>query len=135
RLCKTCKLVRPERSHHCSVCGHCVLRMDHHCPFTNCCVGLRNHGYFFLWLAGVWLGSGYGSAISFSSFSVCVWTGYLYGVEKLTPLELDKCIEMGKRSFIFLPALCIFLFMCILGGWHLLLIATNQTTIEFYRNR
>ena len=28
--CKKCHVSRPARSHHCSICRRCVLRMDHH---------------------------------------------------------------------------------------------------------
>lgn len=34
RFCDKCMLVKPDRAHHCSVCGMCVLKMDHHCPWV-----------------------------------------------------------------------------------------------------
>ena len=56
--CTTCLVWRPPRSHHCSDCGACVLGYDHHCPFVNNCVGVRNHVYFLSFLGSVvWLGS------------------------------------------------------------------------------
>ena len=50
RLCKKCNDVKPPRSHHCSICGTCVMRMDHHCPWTGNCIGLNNYKYFICFL-------------------------------------------------------------------------------------
>lgn len=33
RLCRRCKAFKPKRAHHCSVCGRCIIKMDHHCPW------------------------------------------------------------------------------------------------------
>ena len=50
RVCKTCKVLKPPRSHHCSICGQCVMRMDHHCPWTGNCIGLKTHKFFICFL-------------------------------------------------------------------------------------
>ena len=50
RVCKKCKILKPPRSHHCSICGECVMRMDHHCPWTGNCIGLKTHKYFICFL-------------------------------------------------------------------------------------
>lgn len=31
RICHKCSDYKPPRAHHCSACGVCVLKMDHHC--------------------------------------------------------------------------------------------------------
>lgn len=51
RFCEKCQLIKPDRAHHCSVCGTCVLKMDHHCPWVNNCVGFHNYKFFILFLA------------------------------------------------------------------------------------
>jgi len=56
-MCMKCRFPRPERSHHCALCGVCVMRYDHHCPWINNCVGFYNHKFFiqlsvYAWLTG-----------------------------------------------------------------------------------
>lgn len=53
RYCLMCNVFKPERCHHCSVCGRCVLNMDHHCPWVNNCIGFWNRKYFILLLVYV----------------------------------------------------------------------------------
>ena len=50
QLCPDCSTIRTSRSRHCSVCQHCIERFDHHCPWINNCVGVKNHNYFYLYI-------------------------------------------------------------------------------------
>jgi hypothetical protein len=38
--------VTTQRSRHCYICKKCVERYDHHCPWINNCVGIKNHNCF-----------------------------------------------------------------------------------------
>ena len=56
RVCWKCSdlnkqtLYKPDRTHHCSICAECVLKMDHHCLWVGNCIGFYNHKYFMLFL-------------------------------------------------------------------------------------
>lgn len=50
QLCPECCTLRTIRSRHCNVCGQCVERFDHHCPWVNNCIGVSNHNSFLLYL-------------------------------------------------------------------------------------
>lgn len=57
--CNKCNLYKPPRTHHCKQCQTCVLAMDHHCPWTNNCVGHGNMPHFMRFLFWVLGGTGY----------------------------------------------------------------------------
>jgi len=134
-ICKKCDVIKPARTHHCSICKKCVMRMDHHCPFTNCCIGLYNERFFFSWLLSLWSGNLYACLQSWKPFRICIVQGIMEGVDSVLESDLARCIATGKAIYLFLPAVAIFLFITVMLGWHTLLIATNQTTIEFLRYR
>ena len=59
RICKHCHRVKPPRAYHCSICRQCVIKMEHHCPWINNCVGVLNHKFYLLFCWFMWVGTGY----------------------------------------------------------------------------
>lgn len=46
--CRYCHIYVPTRASHCISCKKCVIRRDHHCPWTNNCIGRDNHLYYLI---------------------------------------------------------------------------------------
>ena len=48
KQCEHCHYYKPPRVSHCSTCGTCIYKLDHHCIWTQNCIGYRNQRPFIL---------------------------------------------------------------------------------------
>lgn len=121
RFCRTCNNYKPARSHHCSSCKRCVLKMDHHCPWINNCVGHANYGHFVRFLFYVNLANVYVIVL------LCLSLADMIKNVHENPIKIGQAVIMGIDLFLDLP---ITVAVGILSGYHIYCLTTNTTTIE-----
>ncbi|KAF8158187.1 DHHC palmitoyltransferase-domain-containing protein [Crassisporium funariophilum] len=118
--CRKCWAPRAERTHHCSICNRCVLKMDHHCPWIGAkCIGHRTYPAFLHFLCCVTLLASYIGIMAFHA----LWYAFNnpFAVNEFTPVH-----ELGLA---FTGAV----FSLVVGSftaYHIYLTSTNQTTLE-----
>ncbi|XP_075018576.1 palmitoyltransferase ZDHHC15 isoform X6 [Calonectris borealis] len=120
RFCDRCQLIKPDRCHHCSVCAICVLKMDHHCPWVNNCIGFSNYKFFLLFLAYSLLYCLYIAATVFKYF-IKYWTG-----------ELTNGRSKFHVLFLLFVAVMFFVSLMFLFGYHCWLVSRNRSTLEAF---
>ncbi|TRZ02070.1 hypothetical protein DNTS_016491, partial [Danionella cerebrum] len=119
RYCHHCQLIKPDRCHHCSVCQKCVLKMDHHCPWLNNCVGFSNYKFFLLLL----LYSLLYCLLIISSVTptfIQLWQGKMF----------DSCVKLHVL-FLMLVSIIFAFTVCVLLVFHIWLLLCNKTTLEW----
>ncbi|XP_017033453.1 palmitoyltransferase ZDHHC20-B isoform X7 [Drosophila kikkawai] len=125
RFCEKCKIVKPDRAHHCSVCSCCVLKMDHHCPWVNNCVNFYNYKFFVLFLGYALVYCLYVAFTTLHDF-VQFW--------KVGAGQLNSG-GMGRFHilFLFFIAIMFAISLVSLFGYHIYLVLVNRTTLESFR--
>ncbi|XP_064176914.1 palmitoyltransferase ZDHHC16B [Anguilla rostrata] len=134
-ICKKCIIPKPPRTHHCSICNSCVLKMDHHCPWLNNCVGHFNHRYFFCFCLFMTMGCVYCSLSSRGMFVDAYGAIETYYQTPPPPFTFKE--KVLHKSIIYLWVLTSSVAVA-LGGltlWHAILITRGETSIERHINR
>ncbi|XP_071043580.1 palmitoyltransferase ZDHHC20-B isoform X2 [Parasteatoda tepidariorum] len=121
RYCEKCHNIKPDRAHHCSVCGVCVLKMDHHCPWVNNCVSFTNYKFFILFLGYALLYCLFIAASSLQYF-IQFWTNNLEGPGRFHIL------------FIFFVSVMFAVSLISLFCYHCYLVSVNRSTLESFRH-
>lgn len=120
KYCYTCKIFRPPRASHCSICDNCVDRFDHHCPWVGNCVGKRNYRYFYLFTLSLSLLTIYIFTFDIVHVVMRSMNGGFLNTLKETPGTVLEVL------------VCFFTLWSVVGltGFHTYLISLNQTTNE-----
>ena len=141
--CRRTHRPKPPRAHYDHVSKSLVLTMDHFCPWMANCVGYFNYRYFVNFLLYVFLAMVYGVMLTWNLFFVA--SSYPQRHKGMTREEWldfkahDTSLKLTREqrsnvTFCFMLCVSVGAAVFFLFAFHLYLIFSGQTTIEFHGN-
>jgi len=154
--CSYSNLPKPPRSHYDHVTKRLVLNLDHYCPWMFNSIGYFNYRYFVNFLIWIFYGMMYGVLVTLQPFLKLGGSEYqfqwgeqqhlaklhgtserkavlLYNMERIGPMVPFRHERM-LLTLSFMLCAAVGCAVLLLGGFHVYLTVTAQTTIEFHGN-
>lgn len=138
-VCYTCRDAKTADRKHCDICGHCILRFDHHCYYISNCVGQQNVCFFLAFLFNLFI-----ILISELTTNILISLKIHFSYQRnfdliylLTGYEIwkdDKTIEIVRwvySALLFIFAVSVF---CLLA-FTTRSVITNVTTYERFKSK
>jgi len=126
-FCDICEVIKPDRSHHCSKCKKCILKMDHHCWWLDNCIGFYNYKFFYLFLfygCIFWIFVFASSTKYFVNFWIRNEDGRItFGHENDGNEKFHILFLLVVSTLFYVTLICLFIY-------HTKLIYEDRTTIE-----
>lgn len=132
KFCSSCECIVPPRSWHCDICNTCILKRDHHCLFSGCCVGLYNYRYFFMFILYLFIALTISTAYNFLYVYNTIDFKDISWINLIFPLAM-LAFEYTPQQSVLLIFLLLFVatfFVAILLYLHFCLIRDGQVTHE-----
>ncbi|KAG7245254.1 hypothetical protein INR49_023827 [Caranx melampygus] len=133
KYCFTCKMFRPPRTSHCSLCDNCVERFDHHCPWVGNCVGKRNYRFFYTFIVSLSFLTAFifGCVTTHLALRAQGGKGLVFALQE-SPGRYPLLSSLTQPFTAVELVICFFSVWSILGlsGFHTYLVASNLTTNE-----
>ena len=132
KICQYCNEVKPLRTHHCSICGICVLKMDHHCPWINNCIGQNNQRYFLLFLFHSFC---YTFFVSILTIPILLFQNKYKNNFTIEFAISKNNLNMKEIRYISMLAVVSLVIECFFSGWNWFLALNGCTTLEFWADK
>ena len=132
KICQYCNEVKPLRTHHCSICGICVLKMDHHCPWINNCIGQNNQRYFLLFLFHSFC---YTFLVSILTIPILLFQNKYKDNFTIEFAISKNNLNMKEIRYISMLAVVSLVIECFFSGWNWFLALNGCTTLEFWADK
>lgn len=120
KKCDNCNFYKLSRVSHCSSCGECTYKLDHHCVWTQTCIGVCNQKCFYLFCFYMTIG-----VFQFWYFTVRVMSEKTKSVLELMEPGVAIIWAITAFSAGFVGIMIVMLLIS-----HTLMILTNYRTLD-----
>jgi hypothetical protein len=119
--CRHTGIPKPPRAHFDSVNKQLIINFDHWCPWLFNSVGYGNYRHFVVFIGWVWALTSVGAILTAEAF--------LEGLKR--PRRQAPEYSEIASTIVFCVCLALGVAVGVLFGWHLYLVLSNQTSVDF----